>query len=489
MHWIPRDKLFQLIQRYGKELGEDPRRCEALLRDVCGTYRKEIFALVSAVREGIPAELLEAVKTVPHPAAIARYSQKLHENFGISSELCQWTVETWAYALGIVTKRDLLPATRCPSCDVSMKIPTKLHGKEAKCPKCAVPLLIRADGTPALLSAKQSSEQSIVADVRHKAMWPPTEPKQPSGKDSPAAQLGVQAAIAKRDTDGNQASSGHFTSQILLPTSETAIDVFRQVVLRWIAADGGLRPQHFQYFEQARTSLGLPCDAAEKIVREVADRNNTSTQAWMEASTVPPNHTTLQLPSGGAWYVRPTSRGQYGPVDEHTVRRWITEGRVTYYSLLWCEGWADWRPAAEIFPSLVQDLTAQQSSGTVSYKQNNPQIAPSVKNNRTSIPPRLIASGIAMVVLGLLDLGLSLITVVSGDFDPDHLFAGILWFGIGATVTAGGLSAISANYYPLAQIGAIVAILSTCLCNPLSLVGIWAIIVLNDKEVKAAFRR
>lgn len=43
-----RDSLRALIVRYGHALGEDPSRCEAMLRDLCGQHKREIFILVSA---------------------------------------------------------------------------------------------------------------------------------------------------------------------------------------------------------------------------------------------------------------------------------------------------------------------------------------------------------------------------------------------------------------------------------------------------------
>jgi hypothetical protein len=49
------------------------------------------------------------------------------------------------------------------------------------------------------------------------------------------------------------------------------------------------------------------------------------------------------------WYVRPPSGGQFGPAGGDVMRRWITEGRVGVDSLVWREGWADWRPAGPLF--------------------------------------------------------------------------------------------------------------------------------------------
>lgn len=52
------------------------------------------------------------------------------------------------------------------------------------------------------------------------------------------------------------------------------------------------------------------------------------------------------------WYVRPPSGGQYGPAKTHIMRQWIHEGRVTPDSLVWREGWPDWKLAGEAFPNL-----------------------------------------------------------------------------------------------------------------------------------------
>lgn len=52
------------------------------------------------------------------------------------------------------------------------------------------------------------------------------------------------------------------------------------------------------------------------------------------------------------WFVRPPSGGQFGPARGEVMRKWLTEGRVTSDSLVWREGWADWLPATEVFPTL-----------------------------------------------------------------------------------------------------------------------------------------
>ncbi len=47
------------------------------------------------------------------------------------------------------------------------------------------------------------------------------------------------------------------------------------------------------------------------------------------------------------WYVRPPSGGQYGPATGDILRQWISEGRLTPTTLVWRDGWAQWRAANE----------------------------------------------------------------------------------------------------------------------------------------------
>ena len=47
------------------------------------------------------------------------------------------------------------------------------------------------------------------------------------------------------------------------------------------------------------------------------------------------------------WYVRPPSGGQYGPATPQEIDRWSAEGRIPGESLVWREGWEDWRTASE----------------------------------------------------------------------------------------------------------------------------------------------
>jgi hypothetical protein len=63
------------------------------------------------------------------------------------------------------------------------------------------------------------------------------------------------------------------------------------------------------------------------------------------------------------WYVRPASGNQFGPAAGDIMRRWIAEGRVAGDSLVWREGWADWKSASTVFPDLAGGRSGSASLG------------------------------------------------------------------------------------------------------------------------------
>lgn len=50
------------------------------------------------------------------------------------------------------------------------------------------------------------------------------------------------------------------------------------------------------------------------------------------------------------WYVRLKAGDQFGPANGPTMNEWLGQGRVPGDSLVWREGWAEWRRANEVFP-------------------------------------------------------------------------------------------------------------------------------------------
>jgi len=97
----PRIILKDLIRRYGESVARDPSRCEGLLRDTCGTCTREIFVLVSAVRQHVPVDLLVPNHNLPLSLMKGFMIKRLQDELGLSDESARWAVETWAEALGL----------------------------------------------------------------------------------------------------------------------------------------------------------------------------------------------------------------------------------------------------------------------------------------------------------------------------------------------------------------------------------------------------
>ena len=97
----PRQQLLYIITHYGRSICDDPKRCEALLKDLCPHHKREVFLLVWALREGTAKELLKPNQLLPVENIFRLMVQKLDENLGIAQHHAQWAVESWAFALGI----------------------------------------------------------------------------------------------------------------------------------------------------------------------------------------------------------------------------------------------------------------------------------------------------------------------------------------------------------------------------------------------------
>lgn len=98
----PREILRDLVSRYGSSLASDPLRTEGLLRDTCGSYHREIFVLVNAVRQKVPADLLAPRHSLPFSLLQDLLKKRLCDELSLSDDASRWAVESWADALGLV---------------------------------------------------------------------------------------------------------------------------------------------------------------------------------------------------------------------------------------------------------------------------------------------------------------------------------------------------------------------------------------------------
>jgi DNA-binding beta-propeller fold protein YncE len=124
----PREKLAELVTRFGRSLIDDPRRAEGLLRDVCGEHRREVSVLVSALRERVAADLQASQSGQPKAILLGRLTKRLEDNLGLAPEPARWAVESWALALGVVSEAELRASRPAAPKPASSKAPTAPKG-------------------------------------------------------------------------------------------------------------------------------------------------------------------------------------------------------------------------------------------------------------------------------------------------------------------------------------------------------------------------
>ncbi|MDO4583410.1 MAG: DUF4339 domain-containing protein [Planctomycetia bacterium] len=90
-----------------------------------------------------------------------------------------------------------------------------------------------------------------------------------------------------------------------------------------------------------------------------------------EVPNVPRLPDPFEGPADTVWYVRPTAGGQYGPVDREIVKVWLSEGRIVGDTLVWREGWADWKRGDEVFEALVPTMNAPPIVATPTQQPDN----------------------------------------------------------------------------------------------------------------------
>lgn len=96
---LPRRKLCEILEMYGRPICDEPQRCEALLRDLCVDHRREIFLLVAALKERVVPDILTSLGILPDDVIISNLVRKLRDNLGLAEDASRWAAETWMFAI------------------------------------------------------------------------------------------------------------------------------------------------------------------------------------------------------------------------------------------------------------------------------------------------------------------------------------------------------------------------------------------------------
>jgi outer membrane lipoprotein SlyB len=90
-----------LYGKFGAQILAQPPRLASLLRDECPEHRREISALVKALEEHVPQDLLNSQSGEPPGSLASRLSKRLSEEHLLHREASSWAVWAWAHGLGL----------------------------------------------------------------------------------------------------------------------------------------------------------------------------------------------------------------------------------------------------------------------------------------------------------------------------------------------------------------------------------------------------
>ncbi len=223
----------------------------------------------------------------------------------------------------------------CPECGHKMNVKTFLAGKRGICPKCdaRVDIPLESTRTP----SDQAAKKSGVTPAASTSTAAPSAQAQatPTGAQAQAAPTGKAAGGALGEPSSNAPIS----------SSPTASE-----------------PSHVTGIAARPTELD-------------SERGPTTTKGVSASAAAPatPSDPFAAAPDA-VWYVRPPAGGQFGPAPTDAMQEWVEEGRVTPDSLVWCEGWPDWRRADEVLPQLAGASSAKPRAQAVVSVFSEPSV-------------------------------------------------------------------------------------------------------------------
>lgn len=242
----------------------------------------------------------------------------------------------------------------CPN-GHKMNVKAFLAGKRGKCPKCGASVRIPQESTT-----------------------PAAKDDQDSGEDLLAAALGTQPSPSPSVT--TTAPAVPTPSRAPAPTPAAVVTAVRPVTRPAFAPAIPTVPTVApSYVPQSPAVVRVPVPGGAAFASDPIS----------------------EAPSA-IWYVRPPSGGQYGPARGDVMRKWLADGRVSGDSIVWREGFRDWKNASEIFPSLMAAAPVAPPPPPPPSEPSTPTAPKSSRIQSRYEARRSQGNGMAIVVLVLL---------------------------------------------------------------------------------------
>jgi len=156
----------------------------------------------------------------------------------------------------------------------------------------------------------------------------------------------------KRDLAGKIGVCPHCGGKIRIPLDDAPQS--QPLASEPTASGSSTQSQPIRSAGNAQVSASSRATSKPKLLTSAAV---TSLENSATLDTLESDSRTLESPldePGTHWYVRPPAGGQYGPASGEVLRSWIAENRVTGSTLIWRDGWHQWRSAREILPELAE---------------------------------------------------------------------------------------------------------------------------------------
>jgi hypothetical protein len=241
---------------------------------------------------------------------------------------------------------------KCPQCQKKLNVKAFLAGKRGVCPQCGAAFEIpKGDGEGAKASAGASPGAVTLTTTAKQSSAPTVKAPAPAtvaGTAGPAAPV-VSTADNKMPapeqiTPAVQHAAASVAGAATLPVSAAPVQPAAGQPITGQPTSGQPQPMAGQPVS------GQPVAVQPAGLQALRSGVAAAPMPGYAAVGVGVMPDPLVEAPNAVWYVRPPSGGQFGPAKSDVMRRWVDEGRVTPDSLVWREGWPDWKQAQTVFP-------------------------------------------------------------------------------------------------------------------------------------------